>query len=227
MIVHNIKGTTGPDFQIGKSGPVIHQGTARPLDSVGANGDMFICNSQTEPKNNVNLQKKNGIWRQQSPVLYAVNNSTVTITNSSASTDIFNTNILANHFKSDSILKLTILGELYNTSGITQQCLYNFTYGGGGATSLFFNTLTNASARLVKLESYMVAKNATNSQWVSTTVTEQRVAVDFAVSVNAKFGTSGVNSTLDKYMISFWKFTNASASLTFTKQSAMLELLNG
>lgn len=227
MVKSSINGVTATDLQIGKSGPVIRQGLSRPLDSLGSNGDVFICKSQTQVKDIAILQKKNGIWRQPAPVLYDVNNSTVTITNSALMTDIYNVNVLGGHFKSDSVLKLTILGELYNNSGITQQCLFNFTYGGGGAASLFFNTLTTPTASLVKIESYMVAKNATNAQWVSTTVDAQRVATDIAASVNTKFGTAGVNTTLDKSVIGLWKFTNASASLTFIKQSAILELLNG
>lgn len=149
--------------------------------------------------------------------------ATVTVNNTAVETSVYSYSVLGNTLGTNKALRLTILGSYLNNSGASRDLVIRVKYGATTiATKAGIQTGAEATIYDYMLQ-IIVAANGTGSQKGVFSINGR--ALSNVITI-AGYGTASEDSTSDKTLSVTIQHGAADSNLTFTKEVAMLELIN-
>jgi hypothetical protein len=169
--------------------------------------------------------------------VYDRNTTEVDVVSSAAATSLYAPSIGAGHLSTNRMARMTILGDFLNNTGSNATFTLRVNVGGATAIDDLSNTIaTSASRRAFKIVAEVANLGATNSQFVSVRIhmsgsasagagTGDLASPTTEVLNNVMIATTAQDSTLAMAFAVQVVLSSASASLSFRKKYALLELL--
>lgn len=196
-------------------------------------GNRFTCPNARDfalfPNRSADIyyDSTSSVWRvattQMDVVLDKVAAGT-TISNSAAETTIYSFTVPGGLLSTVSKLRFTLTGRYTNSTGGADDTTLRLKYGGATvATALQLGIAINTND-VILITGHLSGNSATNAQ-VGTIFGWSGNAAAVSHNATGGRGTSAIDSTVDQTFLVSWDFQTASNSITFTRESAVLEWL--
>jgi len=148
--------------------------------------------------------------------------SQTSVTNTTTETTIYSYTVPGGTLGTSNMLRLTIWGQYLNNTGGARTLTIKVKYGATTVADETRATNADAANQDFKLEAFLMAAGATNSQKGGFVIHGANVNQIFS---NASYGTAAEDSTASKTLTVTVTHDSASANCTFNKEVAILELL--